>query len=378
MRCVLCALSVCLLLGCRNQQGSPIANPFLTPDRVPPPGTRVLPPGSASPYYSSNPAPSLPAAGFPAQNYQPPPVPAGSIYAPAQQIPPTNQPPFPTTPSNGWNRQPASGSSSRNIQPNRYIQPSSAEFPLDVAGVASPPLLNQTAPGQVIRIQSDQQNLRFAPASTFAAAPPILPTDPYFSQANVQVLAQQPARMPIQSILPRQQNNPLVGTNGQPQYAPSSPAFRTQQVRIREVASPTESERIDPSSNFSAGRRTRDGFRPQGSSQSANRVPLRSDPRSAVTPAGHVTPRDNTGRFGFDTNYQWLRGQVEYSPSTGQWRLRYTSAQEAATDPLGGSVAIENPHVLGNLQSGDFVQVQGSLRAQQRYAITVVQRQRPI
>ncbi len=381
MRCVLCALSVCLVLGCRNQQGSPTVNPFFTPDRVPPPVTRVLQPGTAQPYYSGDPVPSLPAAGFPAQNYQPAAIPLGSAYPPVQQqVPPTYQAPqptnTPTTPPGGWNSYPSSGSSSRNNPPGRYIQPSSAELPSNATGVS-----------QAVRIQADQQNLRFAPASTFAAAAS-LPVDPYFSRPNIQTPAQQPVQMPIQSILPPQQINPWVDTNGQPQYAPLSAAPRTQQVRIREV-SPAELGYTNPIASSSTGLRTRDGFRPQGSFDNANRIALRNTPRSAVTPAGHVTQQNNAGRFGFDPNYQWLRGQIEYSQSTAQWKLRYipiqgAASQGATSDPLGGSVVIENPHVLGNLQPGDFVQVRGSLRSQQPtnpasspiYAITVVQRQR--
>ena len=49
---------VCLLgaAGCRNQPGG-MANPFLAPDRVPPPATRTLLPGQAQPYYPGDPLP---------------------------------------------------------------------------------------------------------------------------------------------------------------------------------------------------------------------------------------------------------------------------------------------------------------------------------
>jgi hypothetical protein len=51
-------------IGCR-QQGTPLANPFLAPDRVPPPGTRAPAPGTALPYYGSElpPAGVAPASG---------------------------------------------------------------------------------------------------------------------------------------------------------------------------------------------------------------------------------------------------------------------------------------------------------------------------
>src|SRR6188474_3228558 len=41
-------------LGCHNQ-ATPLTNPFLRPDRVPPPATRVLAPGTARPSYAGDP-----------------------------------------------------------------------------------------------------------------------------------------------------------------------------------------------------------------------------------------------------------------------------------------------------------------------------------
>jgi hypothetical protein len=50
--------------GCRNQQ-TPLANPFLAPDRVPPPSTRSIAPGTAQPYYPGDPLPSMQSAVAP-------------------------------------------------------------------------------------------------------------------------------------------------------------------------------------------------------------------------------------------------------------------------------------------------------------------------
>jgi hypothetical protein len=52
-----------VLVGCR-QQATPLSNPFLAPERVPPPGTRTPPPGTALPYYDGTAPPSsLPPTG---------------------------------------------------------------------------------------------------------------------------------------------------------------------------------------------------------------------------------------------------------------------------------------------------------------------------
>jgi hypothetical protein len=45
-------------VGCRNQSGA-VGNPFLAPDRVPPPATRSLLPGQAQPYYPGDPLPVM-------------------------------------------------------------------------------------------------------------------------------------------------------------------------------------------------------------------------------------------------------------------------------------------------------------------------------
>ncbi|HEX2477155.1 MAG TPA: hypothetical protein VHK01_20535 [Lacipirellulaceae bacterium] len=45
-------------IGCKTPSGG-VANPFLAPDRVPPPATRALMPGQAQPYYPGDPLPVM-------------------------------------------------------------------------------------------------------------------------------------------------------------------------------------------------------------------------------------------------------------------------------------------------------------------------------
>jgi hypothetical protein len=52
---------LCCLNGCRTQQGG-LANPFLAPNRVPPPSTRAILPGQATPYYPGDPLPVMQSA----------------------------------------------------------------------------------------------------------------------------------------------------------------------------------------------------------------------------------------------------------------------------------------------------------------------------
>ena len=50
-----------IVVGCRSHPGG-VANPFLAPDRVPPPATRALLPGQAQPYYPGDPLPVMQSA----------------------------------------------------------------------------------------------------------------------------------------------------------------------------------------------------------------------------------------------------------------------------------------------------------------------------
>jgi hypothetical protein len=58
-RGVVAALTLLIgVTGCRSQQ-SGLANPFLAPNRIPPPATRAILPGQAQPYYPGDPLPVM-------------------------------------------------------------------------------------------------------------------------------------------------------------------------------------------------------------------------------------------------------------------------------------------------------------------------------
>ena len=73
-----------MMAGCANQQG--ISNPFTTADRVPPPTTRALAPGSGQPYYQGDPLPPMPPTG---QQLRSAPVTFAAAPQPATVEPPT-------------------------------------------------------------------------------------------------------------------------------------------------------------------------------------------------------------------------------------------------------------------------------------------------
>lgn len=68
-------------------------------------------------------------------------------------------------------------------------------------------------------------------------------------------------------------------------------------------------------------------------------------------------------RYGQHEGYLWLRGQLEYSVSRRQWKLRYIplDAPEGRMDAYGGSVVLSDAEALSDFQTGDFVMVQGRI-----------------
>ena len=335
MRCVLCSLmTVCLLSGCHNQT-MPVSNPFMSPNRVPPPATRTLPPGTAQPYYPGDPVPNSPAGAVPPSTYTPQPA------APATQ----------SSPPGGWNTYPQTGpvssAPSGNLQ--NGIQQASANIPLG------------PAQGDGMQVPTDEQNLRFnRPPQSVSS--PVAPAS--FDTAQPAIGSPQQFAGIQNSVNPNQ-------------FAQPAPLAEQRQVSIRAIPSSELPQAGIDSSTLRIGR---DGFRPQGSGRTAR------DQAQAVTrpiePQVTSPVQESVAQFGFDPQYQWLRGQLQQSPATGQWHLRYIP-QGGSPDQFGGNILVANPQVLGNLSPGEHVSVQGRLEMVQfdaqsalpAYTIAVLQRQ---
>ena len=217
MRYLASALSVGMLVGCHNQTSS-FSNPFMPPDRVPPPSTQQLTPGTAQPYYPGGPVQAAPPiAGQPT-------APPGTFGAPPAyggQAPPPVLPTTPMAPSSGWNGspQPVPGSATR--APVYGGQPTSAYAP-------SPPVTNP------------------------AAVSPAVASNPT-------------PQVPGQTILPVQYEAPaLYGSSGSPagtvvQGTPQQPVVR--------ALTAAELQSIPGAGTLTVGA---DGFRPQSSASVAS------------------------------------------------------------------------------------------------------------
>jgi hypothetical protein len=315
MRWISLTMVICAALGCRSQS-TPLTNPFLAPDRVPPPATGTLAPGTAQPYYAPGTPPgTAPFNTAPPATFSPASTPV--TPHPTYTAPPSSAPlqTAPVTPPGGWGQTPAA---------NPYgVQPTSGLMP--------------AADNSPVRIAPDNFNVRFdgaTPANTFAQ-----------TAANQQLVAQAPYVYAPPTVGPQNLNNMQPA-----QFAATS---------VPGTAS--------------------DGFRPQGSG-------VRTDTPAISRPVGDQPingPAENPNHFGFDATYGSLRGQLQYYPQSGHWGLRYVSLN-SAPDPYGGVVVINNPEVLGGVQPGEFLLVQGLLETEDNfdgtflplYTIEGIQRQR--
>lgn len=64
--------------------------------------------------------------------------------------------------------------------------------------------------------------------------------------------------------------------------------------------------------------------------------------------------------YGYDPDYTWLRGKLEYSQRDRRWKLRYIPV-DGSTDRYGGSVVLTNPQQLDGFEPGEFVEIEGTL-----------------
>jgi hypothetical protein len=168
------AAMILALAGCSNQQMS-ASNPFMSPDRVPPPATRTIAPGTAAPYYPGDPmpaaqnvAPGMPAPPMVAQG----PANVAPVAIPTAAVPAAMNAAAPTAP------QPLAFSNERSVSIPDDNQ--DLRFPLP-----PPPTATQGAAPQMA-----------------AAAAPVQPAQQVVPAAYTQVAPQQLASQPMPAAGP--------------------------------------------------------------------------------------------------------------------------------------------------------------------------------
>ncbi len=88
---------------------------------------------------------------------------------------------------------------------------------------------------------------------------------------------------------------------------------------------------------------------------------------SSGTTVVSMTSPATTGSYGYDKDYSWLKGKLEYARSADRWKLRYVPI-DAKTDDHGGSVVLPSDAKLSGFQHGDFVRIDGKLGARDEAA----------
>jgi hypothetical protein len=153
---VIGVLAVVCGSGCHNQQTA-LSNPFMAPDRVPPPATRVVAPGAAQPYYPGDPLPAAHASATP---------PAPAITAATAPAPIIAQPVSPPTALAFGNERtvavPADDSSLRFALPSPPVDS-------QAAASASPPTVAPAPPSMKLAAQPTTSPV--IPASYVGSAP---------------------------------------------------------------------------------------------------------------------------------------------------------------------------------------------------------------
>jgi hypothetical protein len=204
------------LCGCQNPQMA-ATNPFLAPDRVPPPATRVIAPGTAQPYYPGDPLPAaqnVPSAGAPVAQAQTQLITQTTPVASGQPLAFNNERPvaIPADTENLRFALPAPPAT----QPLATPEPAAASVAAAPAAPVTPALYNQPGTQPAATNQTGES----APSGPWRD--PQIPT----SASTV---------MPAQFVQP-QPLQPSAPVAAKPQAATASPAMP---VELRAVPSPT-------------------------------------------------------------------------------------------------------------------------------------------
>lgn len=308
---------VWMFAGCQattpaSNPNTPI-DPFWGRTRIEPPATgTVAKPGAIDPYYAASQAPGAAAQGASAAT----PKAAQTSVAPVSTPAAAQQSPAPPT-------QPA---------------PSSQTPVVPRSGSVPRPSLSQTAPlstpnrGDVVAI----------PAAARQASP---------------LVASRTASLGATAAAP----SSSVAT---PAAAPAAPqtTFQTINPRPKSETTPAGSlpsnwptpRAVAPANALNAVETPAAGA--LGSERKVDPAVVPASATEAVT--APVAAPDS--RYGYDPNYQWLRGKLEYSQIDKAWRLRYIPV-DGTTDSYGGSVVLAETPKLSGVERGQFLKVQGRL-----------------
>jgi hypothetical protein len=351
-----------LAAGCRSP--APTFDPFAGRTTVPPPGTgtgALTPPTVTQPYYQSAPPPGMPSTA--PMNTAPPGgygFPQGANSLPA------------STPSAFAAQEPA-------IRVQDGVAPLAHEPPPSLAMSEAVPLRPRINEPQ-IAVPTDSATARIAPPATMMpqniqAAPLATNVQPQMTPAPL-VTAITPGQQTLQpyatTVSPIQRPAPVSYTivsqpQPQPQFQPN-PCYAAPAIMLDECG-------CTPSQVILSSGAVEISELPSRATHGVRNTPTLAPPENSIASTtasnlvvrqvSHVEPikadfqpQKIVSRYGFDTEYQWIRGKLEYLQSTGQWKLRYIPV-DGDTDEYGGSVEIANPDAVAAFEPGDHVTLHG-------------------
>ncbi len=319
MKWPLALVSAALLaMGCRTP--APTFDPFAGRTTVPPPGTGTMaPPAVSQPYYQSAPPPGVP----PTTTYPNTVPPGGSYGYPQSSV----QPSSPTMLASASAASPAAPRADES-------RITIAETPAPVTNWSPQMVTQRAADEPTIRIPADDEAARLAlpaaqPAQSTRAVAPQTPTRAVAAAPQPVSYAQATSFTPIPQ-------GSYVANGCEPAYrvAPQGAVEITQLPAHtgRSSAAPAASASAAPAAGF------------------------------AIRPVSHEQPDflSPVYRYGYDTDYRWIKGKLEYLQSTQQWKLRYIPI-DGETDEYGGSVEIANPELMAGIEPGDYVTLHGRI-----------------
>ena len=378
-------LAAFTLLGCRSSGEA--TDPFFGRTTIEPPRTGSVP-GQSEPYYQ----PPNVAGSQPGAPLRPIPAPQSSLAAPAGAVnlatPAPNPGPYPApntryvTPAANPNPPPnPPPNPSNNFQYQNYNN--NPGVPVNTTGWRGATTAAPAAcrPANCVPACPSAPTYACPPGTVPVAAQPVCNAAPCAAQApTLATRATPPAPLysypppPADGSTARLASRPEANRGGSfpPRYdtanasspygnPSAAPAGRNpgQPIDITELP-----EHTDRSSST----------RPPPTGAAVN--PLGTAPdspdTSKVLQAAAIVPSADGNRvsaasrqtdYAHDSNYQSLRGRLEYSPLEKVWKLRITPVDGGAIGH-GDSVVISNPSVLIGYERGDWIEARGRLSAQ--------------
>ncbi|HID74663.1 MAG TPA: hypothetical protein EYP56_01550 [Planctomycetaceae bacterium] len=328
---------VIFVAGCQGSNPNRLVDPFLGRQRIPAPRTGWF--NQADPYYSET---RQAAAPSPDSQYSPP---GGTFRFQGSRVGAEKSAP-------AWNPKSADQTLAAHQPGDTISIPESARRPAPLPALAQASRPSEGAPGPdqrstrpqrvvtgnpAIRQASDEASLEVSTPSGLTGRSPVVRT--------IQPLTRRPApssrthtpmtkRMPTRAPRRPDSGGRLIDITELPEYRAGAsrsptPAGRSPKAAAVRLVSGTES----------------------GGQEAVKRAVATESSDEGFAPASH---------YGYDPEYKWLRGRLEYSQIDRRWKLRYIPI-DGQTDRFGGSVILEKTDLLSGYQRGDYVEVQGQV-----------------